>query len=107
MVSGRIEGVEIARSEWFKEGRMPLHTFRADIDYGFSEAIIKKGKIGIKVWIFKKELYRKTDKDLLKEKEAELIEKEKIEQFEEKETDQLEKEIIKDSEDKLEENVNT
>ncbi|MEW6041802.1 MAG: 30S ribosomal protein S3 [Elusimicrobiota bacterium] len=76
MVSGRLGGVEIARTEWLREGRIPLHTFRADIDYGFSEAIIKKGKIGVKVWIFKKELYRKTDKDLLKE--AQLVEKEKI-----------------------------
>jgi len=76
MVSGRLGGAEIARSEWLKEGRVPLHTFRADIGYGFSEAIIKKGKIGVKVWVFKKELFRKTDKDLLKE--ARLVEKEKI-----------------------------
>ena len=74
MVSGRLGGAEIARSEWLKEGRIPLHTFRADISYGFTEAMIKKGKIGVKVWIFKRELYRKTDKDLLKE--AELVDKE-------------------------------
>ena len=85
MVSGRLAGAEIARSEWLKEGRIPLHTYRADIDYGFSEAIIKKGKIGVKVWIFKKELFRKTDKDMLKEKEAELVEKDKIEEIAESE----------------------
>ncbi|OGS20373.1 MAG: 30S ribosomal protein S3 [Elusimicrobia bacterium RIFOXYA2_FULL_39_19] len=79
MVGGRLGGAEIARSEWLREGRIPLHTFRADIDYGFSEAMIKKGKIGVKVWIFKKELYRKTDKDLIKEKEVQLVEKEKME----------------------------
>ncbi|MFN3966782.1 MAG: 30S ribosomal protein S3 [Endomicrobiia bacterium] len=83
MVSGRLAGAEIARTEWLKEGRIPLHTYRADIDYGFAEAIIKKGKIGVKVWIFKKELFRKTDKDMLKE--AELIEKDKIEEIAEKE----------------------
>lgn len=76
MVSGRLGGAEIARSEWLRTGRIPLHTFRADIDYGFSEAIIKKGKIGVKVWIFKKELYRKTDKDLLKE--ADVVNREEI-----------------------------
>ncbi|MDI6640769.1 MAG: 30S ribosomal protein S3 [Elusimicrobiota bacterium] len=79
MVSGRLDGAEIARSEWLKEGRIPLHTYRANIDYGFAEAIIKKGKIGVKVWIFKQELFRKTDKDLLKE--AELVEKEKVEEL--------------------------
>ena len=81
MISGRLAGAEIARSEWLKEGRIPLHTYRANIDYGFAEAIIKKGKIGVKVWIFKQEFFRKTDKDLLKE--AEVVEKEKIEQLSE------------------------
>jgi len=78
MVAGRLGGAEIARTEWMKDGRIPTNTFRADIDYAKEEAIIKKGKIGIKVWIFKKELFRKTDKDLLREKEAHLVEKEKI-----------------------------
>ncbi len=63
-VSGRLAGVEIARSEWFREGRIPSNTFRAFIDYGFSEAIIKKGKIGIKVWIFLKELLLKEEQNL-------------------------------------------
>jgi small subunit ribosomal protein S3 len=60
-VSGRLAGVEIARSEWFREGRIPSNTFRAMVSYGFSEAIIKKGKIGVKVWIFIKELLTKEE----------------------------------------------
>ncbi|MFN3551197.1 MAG: 30S ribosomal protein S3 [Endomicrobiia bacterium] len=63
-VSGRLAGVEIARSEWFREGRIPTNTFRALISYGFSEAIIKKGKIGIKVWIFLKELLTEEEQQL-------------------------------------------
>jgi len=53
MVSGRLGGAEIARSEWAKEGRIPLQTLRADVDYGFTEANTIMGKIGVKVWIFK------------------------------------------------------
>lgn len=52
-VSGRLGGAEIARREWYKEGRIPLHTFKADIDYGFAEAKTTYGVIGIKVWIYK------------------------------------------------------
>jgi small subunit ribosomal protein S3 len=55
-VSGRLNGAEIARSEWYREGRVPLHTFRADIDYGFAEARTTYGVIGVKVWIFKGEI---------------------------------------------------
>lgn len=55
-VSGRLGGAEIARTEWTKEGRIPLHTLRADIDYGFTEANTVFGKIGVKVWIFKGEI---------------------------------------------------
>ncbi len=55
-VAGRLNGAEIARSEWYREGRVPLHTFRADIDYGFSEAKTTYGVIGVKVWIFKGEV---------------------------------------------------
>ena len=55
-VSGRLNGAEIARSEWYREGRVPLHTFRADIDYGFAEAKTTYGVIGVKVWIFKGEV---------------------------------------------------
>jgi small subunit ribosomal protein S3 len=56
MSSGRLNGIEIARSEWYREGRVPLHTLRADIDYGFSEAMTQYGAIGIKVWVFKGEV---------------------------------------------------
>lgn len=56
-VSGRLNGAEIARSEWYREGRVPLHTFRADIDYGFAEAQTTYGVIGVKVWIFKGEIF--------------------------------------------------
>ena len=55
-VSGRLGGAEIARSEWYREGRVPLHTLRADIDYATSEALTTYGIIGIKVWIFKGEI---------------------------------------------------
>lgn len=55
-VSGRLGGAEIARSEWTREGRIPLHTFRADIDYGTAEALTTYGIIGVKVWIFKGEV---------------------------------------------------
>ena len=56
MCSGRLNGIEIARCEWYREGRVPLHTLRADIDYGFSEAKTTYGVIGIKVWVFKGEV---------------------------------------------------
>ena len=56
-VSGRLNGAEIARSEWYREGRVPLHTLRADIDYGFAEASTTYGVIGIKVWIYKGEVF--------------------------------------------------
>lgn len=55
-IAGRLNGVEIARSEWYREGRVPLHTLRADIDYGFAEAGTTYGVIGVKVWIFKGEV---------------------------------------------------
>lgn len=67
MVAGRLGGNEIARTEWLREGRVPLHTFSADIDYGLTEANTVMGKIGIKVWIFKKQLFKKTTKELLEE----------------------------------------
>ncbi|HXU26196.1 MAG TPA: 30S ribosomal protein S3, partial [Bacteroidia bacterium] len=60
-VSGRLQGAEIARSEWYKEGRTPLHTFRADIDYALGEALTSYGLIGVKVWICKGEIYGKRD----------------------------------------------
>lgn len=56
MCSGRLGGAEIARTEWYNEGKVPLHTLRADIDYGFAEANTTYGKIGVKVWIYKGEV---------------------------------------------------
>jgi len=56
-VGGRLNGAEIARSEWYREGRVPLHTFRAEIDYGLAEARTTYGVIGVKVWIFKGEVF--------------------------------------------------
>ena len=60
-ISGRLNGAEMARSESYKDGRIPLHTFRADIDYALAEAQTTYGKIGIKVWICKGEVYGKRD----------------------------------------------
>ncbi|BCX80529.1 small subunit ribosomal protein S3 [Methylomarinovum caldicuralii] len=59
-VAGRLNGAEIARSEWYREGRVPLHTLRADIDYGFAEARTTYGVLGVKVWIFKGEVFEDT-----------------------------------------------
>jgi small subunit ribosomal protein S3 len=83
-VSGRLGGAEIARVEWMKEGRVPLQTFRADIQFGFTEALIPMGKIGVKVWIFKKELFKKTREDLMEE--VKLIPKEELEKLAQAET---------------------
>ncbi|MFH1783948.1 MAG: 30S ribosomal protein S3 [bacterium] len=68
--SGRLGGAEIARTEWFKDGRIPLHTLRADIDYGFCESLTTYGRIGVKVWIFTKEIFLKKEKVVQKAKEA-------------------------------------
>ena len=56
-VAGRLNGAEIARSEWYREGRVPLHTLRADIDYGLAEARTTYGVIGVKVWVFRGEVF--------------------------------------------------
>jgi small subunit ribosomal protein S3 len=56
MVAGRLGGAEMSRTEWYREGRVPLHTLRADIDYGFTEARTTYGQIGVKVWIYKGEV---------------------------------------------------
>jgi small subunit ribosomal protein S3 len=56
-IAGRLNGAEIARSEWYREGRVPLHTLRADIDYGFARAVTTYGVLGVKVWIFKGEVF--------------------------------------------------
>ena len=60
-VSGRLGGAEIARSEWYRDGRVPLHTLRADIDYGLAEAKTTYGIIGVKVWVFKGEIVARKD----------------------------------------------
>ena len=60
-ISGRVGGAEMARSESYKEGRIPLHTFRADIDYNLAEALTKVGLLGVKVWICNGEVYAKRD----------------------------------------------
>lgn len=60
-LSGRLNGAEIARTEWVREGRIPLHTFRADIDYGLAEAKTTYGIIGVKVWVFKGEVFTGPD----------------------------------------------
>ena len=62
-VAGRLNGAEIARTEWYREGRVPLHTLRADIDYGFAEAVTTYGIIGVKVWIFKGEVIGKQEEE--------------------------------------------
>jgi len=72
MVAGRLNGAEIARTEWYREGRVPLHTLRADIDYGFAEAFTTYGAIGVKVWIFKGEVF---DKAEVKAEDAEAAKK--------------------------------
>jgi small subunit ribosomal protein S3 len=61
MSAGRLNGIEIARTEWYREGRVPLHTLRADIDYGFSEAKTNYGVIGVKCWVYKGEVMAKGD----------------------------------------------
>ncbi|RTK98930.1 MAG: 30S ribosomal protein S3 [Neisseriaceae bacterium] len=71
MSSGRLNGIEIARSEWYREGRVPLHTLRADIDYATSEAKTTYGIIGIKVWVYKGEQLARGEQPVVKPAEAE------------------------------------
>jgi len=61
MSAGRLNGIEIARTEWYREGRVPLHTLRADIDYGTSEAKTTYGVIGVKVWVYKGDTLGRND----------------------------------------------
>jgi len=84
-ISGRLGGAEIARREWLKEGRIPLQTFRADIDYGFAESFTTYGQIGVKVWIFKEELTKKAQQEEVSEpahKEEKEEKEEKVEKAE-------------------------
>jgi len=76
--SGRLGGAEIAREEWYREGRLPLQTLRADIDYGFAEALTTYGKIGVKVWIFKGEVI--SPGEVLEEGVASLPQEERYEE---------------------------
>ncbi len=68
MSSGRLNGIEIARTEWYREGRVPLHTLRADIDYGFSEAKTTYGVIGVKVWVYKGDTLGRGDAPVVEER---------------------------------------
>ena len=70
MSSGRLNGAEIARTEWYREGRVPLHTLRANIDYGVAEAKTTYGIIGIKVWVFKGEMLGRNEQPVAAEPEA-------------------------------------
>ena len=67
-VSGRLAGNEIARSEWLREGSVPLHTLRAEVDYGEAEALTTYGIIGVKVWVFKGSIFKKDNNTEKKEK---------------------------------------
>jgi len=69
-IAGRLNGAEISRSEWVREGRIPLHTFRADIDYGTAEARTTYGVIGIKVWVFKGEVFEQEEAEAAPAEEA-------------------------------------
>jgi small subunit ribosomal protein S3 len=60
MCAGRLGGAEIARTEWYREGRVPLHTLRSDVDYGFAEAMATYGKIGVKTWVYRGEIIDKS-----------------------------------------------
>ena len=71
MSSGRLNGADIARTEWYREGRVPLHTLRANIDYGVSEASTTYGIIGIKVWVFKGDMLGRNEQPVAAEPEQE------------------------------------
>jgi small subunit ribosomal protein S3 len=105
MCSGRLAGAEIARSEWYREGRVPLHTIRADIDYGFTEATTTYGQIGVKVWIFKGEIILKEKKLKIEEeeREEEVLEEERVEKEVEEEQKESEEILVNGG---IEEDVN-
>jgi small subunit ribosomal protein S3 len=70
--SGRLGGAEMSRTEWYREGRVPLHTLRADIDYGFREARTSSGRVGVKVWLYKGDIvpYKTTSQDKISREAA-------------------------------------
>jgi small subunit ribosomal protein S3 len=107
MSSGRLNGIEIARSEWYREGRVPLHTLRADIDYGTARAQTTYGIIGIKVWIFKGEIFEDTAKEITSNQE-DLLETEvktkKTVKAATKKAEPLEKKAVKVAVKKIKEN---
>ncbi len=78
-VSGRLGGAEIARMEWYREGRVPLHTLRADVDYGVARAETAYGTIGVKVWVFKGEIVGKEKKIHIEPVAGEVVSLEKLE----------------------------
>ena len=77
-LSGRLAGNEIARTEWLREGSVPLHTFRAEVDYAEAEALTTYGIIGVKVWIYKGEVYNEKNKTEIKENKNATTNKNKI-----------------------------
>lgn len=91
--AGRLGGTEMARTEWYREGQVPLHTLRADIDYGIAEANTKSGKIGVKVWIYKGEVLpaEKVKEEKVEEKEEATKKKEKAEPKETKVVEETQK----------------
>jgi small subunit ribosomal protein S3 len=82
--SGRLGGAEMARTEWYREGRVPLHTLRAVIDYGFAEALTTFGRIGVKVWIYKGDIL---PEKAAMEAEAKVLEADKESKATEEESD--------------------
>ena len=73
--AGRLNGAEIARREWYREGRVPLQTIRADIDYAFTESLTTYGKIGVKVWVYRGDILKKDDRDAVAMAQIREIEK--------------------------------
>jgi small subunit ribosomal protein S3 len=106
MSSGRLNGIEIARSEWYREGRVPLHTLRADIDYGVARAQTTYGIIGIKVWIYKGERFEEPAKSAIPENK-DIIEEKKVISARKTVKDAVTKTVTKPAADKTKTTVKT
>ena len=106
MSSGRLNGIEIARSEWYREGRVPLHTLRADIDYGVARAQTTYGIIGIKVWIYKGERFEEPAKSAIPENK-DIIEEKKVIPARKTVKDAVTKTVTKPAADKTKTTVKT
>lgn len=113
MCSGRLGGAEIARCEWYREGRVPLHTIRANIEYGFTEATTTYGQIGVKVWVFRGEIILKEKhfEEIGEEVEEEIagqdLKEEVKEEIKEEIKKEVEEKVVEEtSEGKVEVNVN-